>query len=211
MKKGWIKFIVLIIGFLGGCYLIGQVQSNENLSSETEQEFSQEQQKDEITITPIQDDVVENNNIENNSNQEETKSIELEEIIEFEGNVVTEDNPWNTTAGYITIEDKKYIFLTPNTSVYLNDVNCNENLMLSCGIYDAMREYSDGAGLIIWVLDEQDNIIYEEELLISNEEELINYTLLLSQFENIKRIKFLCNNGIKDDDSGDWVLLNLLN
>lgn len=206
MKKGWIKCILGAL-FLISCWVIGQARNEKNSSSDIDSNLTQNQRMEQITIIPNTDNL--ENMEEKEKNQEDVidENMWIEESLEFEGNIPTEDNPWHTTAGYITVEDEKYIFLTPNTSVYLNDIEANNELVFSCGIYSSMREYSDGAGLLIWVLDEEDNILYEEELLVSNEKEWIDCSLLLSQFDGVKRIKILCNNGLEDDDSGDWIFI----
>lgn len=161
MKKGLIKCVSIIL-FLIICWKIGQVRNEKNSSSNIDSNFTQNMEQ--IVITSSIDNL---ENIEEKENNQADVVIEntwIEEFLEFEGNVSTQDNPWDTMAGYIIVEEENYIFLTPNTSVYFNNVDMNNELEFSYGIYSGMREYSDGAGLLIWVLD-------EEELFVSNEKE----------------------------------------
>ena len=202
------KYVILIV-LLCVCYLLGQSRNNQKLPLEGEPEIDKVQQ-DLVTVTPALENQDEGNSFgeDNKEGVSENKNPLWSKVLEFEGDVSADDNPWGTTAGYISIEDKNYIFLTPNTSVYLNDLNCAENLELSFGIYEAMSTYSDGAGLIIWILDANDNIIYEEEILVTNEVWTDKY-LLLSRYTEAERIKILCNNGTEDSDDGDWVLVEI--
>ena len=135
-------------------------------------------------------------------------SIDLSAVI-YEGSAVTEDNPWKTTAGTIDLEDRgKSIFLTPNTTALLSNVSEMNEIAFSYEIHPWVKESSDGAGLVIWLMDAQNNIIHEEEIVISASDDMKEFKIDLTQYKGVTKIKFLCNNGTNENDSGDWVVLS---
>lgn len=212
MKKNWIKYIILIGLFLSVCYFTGQSRKSQQVPVVGEQEPKHEQYVADATIIPtsIYENSVEKNDLvdANIQTSDENAYFTWEDLMKFEGNIFTEDNPWNTTAGYIQIEENNFIFLTPNTSVELLDVNCNENLEFSCEIYYAVQGVSDGVGLLIRVLDDENNIIHEEEIEVGNTDKK-ECCIMLSKYEKATKIRFLCNNGTEDNDNGDWLLIEI--
>nr|WP_318702811.1 cellulase family glycosylhydrolase [uncultured Acetatifactor sp.] len=133
-------------------------------------------------------------------------------ILEFEGAQDTEDNPWQQTAGLFEMEEMgECIFLTPNTAVTILETGSRQNITLQYSIHPWMRENSDGAGLLVWVLDEEDNILYQEEWSVSSTEDWQEQTLSLGDYANSCKVKISCNNGSGDNDNGDWVVIRCVN
>lgn len=197
MKKS-VKLLVAAFGSLCLCWFIGQqlrvlrpeLVENESLTSEVAQQEQQQQ--------------------EQSQEQVEQGSQGLFANLEFEGSKDTSDNPWMKTAGLFEMENLgKCIFLTPNTGVVFGGVSYGEAVALECGIHPWVIESSDGAGLVMWVLDDQDNILYQEEWNISNQDEWQTVTLPLQNYEAAAKVKILCNNGKNEDDSGDWVIIRM--
>jgi len=131
------------------------------------------------------------------------------DFVTFEGSQETSDNPWNTTAGWIdTEEDGRCIFLTPNTAVFF-EVTASEILVFDYEIHPWVKENSDGTGILLWVMDEEDTILYQEEILVSEKDSWKEFELDLRQYKGANKIKMFCNNGKYKDDNGDWVLVKL--
>lgn len=126
----------------------------------------------------------------------------------FEGAQNTSDNPWNTTAGWIKIEEEDCILLTPNTAVTF-EITESKTLSFDYMIHPWVKDVSDGAGILIWLMDNEDAILYEEGVSVNNEEEWKNFQLSLNQYDSVHKIKVHCNNGENGDDSGDWVVIRL--
>lgn len=123
----------------------------------------------------------------------------------FEGVQEFSGTPWNINAGKILMEDETTcLFLTPNTSV---EVALEENVCFSYRIHHWVSASSDGAGLMVWLLDEQNGILYEEEIFVDAEANWEKYKLNLENYPEAKKVKILCNNGKADDDSCDWVII----
>lgn len=76
-------------------------------------------------------------------------------------------------------------------------------------IHPWVKDVSDGAGILIWLMDNEDAILYEERVSVNNEEEWKNFQLSLNQYDSVHKIKVHCNNGENGDDSGDWVVIRL--
>lgn len=126
----------------------------------------------------------------------------------FEGAQDTSDNPWNTTAGWIKVEDEDCILLTPNTAVTL-EVTEPKTVSFDYMIHPWVKDASDGAGILIWLMDNEEAILYEEGVSVSNEAEWKTFQLNLNQYDNVQNIKVHCNNGENGNDSGDWVVIRL--
>ena len=122
----------------------------------------------------------------------------------------TQDNPWGTTAGVIdTDEDGQCLLLTPNTSAVLARPEGNGGIHLAMRVHPWVAEASDGAGLLIWLLDAEDNILHEDNVLLSNSPDFVEYRQDFAEYPEATHLKLLCNNGSNDDDSGDWVVVRL--
>lgn len=157
------------------------------------------------------------------SETHEINSTEIEEVstidiakeenapsnsIIFEGAQSTSDNPWNTTAGWIKVEDEDCILLTPNTAVAL-EIMEPKTISFDYMIHPWVKDASDGAGILIWLMDNEESILYEERVSVSNDAEWENFQLNLNQYDSVQKIKMHCNNGENGDDSGDWVVIRL--
>ena len=182
-KKG--MTLGLVILWICGCYFIGQQRNV--------QSFSENIQIDSST-----------DNLMNNEN-------EKYENIQFEGKQEGADNPWNMTAGIFEMEGEgECIFLTPNTAALLDEIENMSFFSFCCEIHPWVRESSDGAGLVIWIMDREDTILHQEDIIIDREEDWKTIQLDLSLYSEAKKIKIFCSNGGNEDDSGDWVVLKLL-
>lgn len=198
MKKR-ITILGVIILWLGGCWFIGQQRSTKGLSEKTQESISFENNED-----------LEGTKQENSANGQPTETMNLSDNIIFEGKKETADNPWNMTAGKFEMEEEgTCILLTPNTAVLFDEINNADTFSFSCEIHPWVRESSDGAGILIWVMDSEDTILYQEEIAVSAEEEWKEVELDISQYDGAEKIKMLCNNGGNGDDSGDWVVVKV--
>lgn len=181
MKKH-ITILGLIILWLGGCWLIGHQRNIRNYS-------------DNIETESLQNDFL---------NYER----DLLSNISFEGNRETTDNPWNMTAGKFEMEGEgSCIFLTPNTAVIFDGIEQLTSFSFRYEIHPWVRESSDGAGFLVWVLDGENSVLYQEEILVSSEEEWNEYQINLENYQNVEKVKVLCNNGVNNNDNADWLIL----
>lgn len=142
------------------------------------------------------------------SSTDNTDVISLIDRLQFENVNHTEENPWGFTAGIIDVEDEgKCIFLTPNTSVVIPVSDIKQQFSFEYQLHPWVKEGSDGAGLDIWILNENEDILYEDKIDIKNDLawEKIQYSI--NGFDDAAMIKILCNNGKSDDDSADWVII----
>lgn len=145
---------------------------------------------------------------ENVEKQVESGNNSLFAFLEFEGVKDTEDNPWHKTAGLFELEDiGECIFLTPNMSVHMLELENVEKISLQTKIHPWVQESSDGAGILVWIMDNEDNILDEKEILLSNEDKWKDITINLAEYESAVRLKLTCNNGSADNDNGDWVII----
>ena len=198
IKKSLTILLAAILS-LSVCWFIGQkINPNFEMNKEAELETSQlTESLSEQSVAP-----------EETSNVSVDFQPDLDTIV-YEGSTATGDNPWGITAGTIHLEDRgESIFLTPNTTALWDNVGQMEELSFSYELHPWIKESSDGAGLIIWLLDAQDNIIYTEELLLNASDSLKEFYMDLTQYEEVTRIKLLCNNGASGNDSGDWIILS---
>ena len=124
----------------------------------------------------------------------------------FENSEEASDNPWGYTAGLINIDDNRCVFLTPNTGVVMYPKELGNASVLQSYIHPWVSDLSDGAGLVIWYLDENDEILGQEEVSIGADTETTEMVIDLGRFQGTNHFKILCNNGGKDD-SGDWVII----
>lgn len=188
MKKSFTIAVSVVVS-LGLCWYIGQ---------QTHKENSYESQNMDGIIESSED-----------SEENLSKQFDFWDDIYFEGNRETADNPWNMTAGKFEMEGEgECILLTPNTAVQINDPGGrNGEINFMYQIHPWVKDASDGAGLLLWVLDKKDEILYAEEITINAGEDWKEYKLDLTQYEGATSVKIFCNNGVSEDDSGDWVIL----
>lgn len=191
------KVTVVIIGVclsLIGAWGIGQ---GLKLHRQEEQEIPETQEINSKEIEEVStSSIVENDNVLSSNG------------VVFEGAQNTSDNPWNTTAGWIKIEEEDCILLTPNTAVTF-EITESKTLSFDYMIHPWVKDVSDGAGILVWLMDYEDTILHEEEILVNNEAEWKKLQLSLNQYDSVHKIKVHCNNGENGDDSGDWVVIRL--
>lgn len=120
----------------------------------------------------------------------------------------TTDTPWGFNAGTISEDDVGTCsFLTPGTGLILPDVQGKETLSFQYKIHPQVASASDGAGLLIWIMDKDGTILQESDVPVSNEQEWTDYTVELSVYPQAASLQILCNNGENDDDAADWALI----
>lgn len=178
------KILLLALASLGVCYAIGQYRVLSKSESNTEEtELSAESTGD--------------------------TAASLENVT-FEGVAETSDTPWNVNAGIINMEDAgDCIFLTPNTSAIVSEISSYDTLELSYEIHPWVSGASDGAGIILWLLDADDTILWQEEISIDAAEGWTDFAVNVAEYDTVDRLQILCNNGGNDDDSGDWVVIRV--
>lgn len=166
----------------------------------------------------VKDETLEENIAEKNSNinqEGETNYTSFSLIEEFdqvimEGQMNVEDNPWSINVGLVTLEDgNEYLFLTPNTGVTTPDLSIKEGtLELTFCIYEAVRDRSDGAGILIQVTDDMGNLLKEDQIMVNANKEWQEYSIGIGGFEVEQiKVRIMCNNGGNNDDICDWVMI----
>lgn len=141
------------------------------------------------------------------NDDEKDVSYDVFSEVTFEGIKEVSDIPWNYTAGIFDMEQGECILLTPNTEVSLE---WNEDLpswAFQYKIHPWVCEGSDGAGLTVWILDEDENILYSDEISVNAENDWVDYFVDLNPYDTAFKIKILCNNGPADNDECDWIIL----
>lgn len=122
----------------------------------------------------------------------------------------TEDNPWSFTIGKIEMDSiENCILMTPNTGMEI-PVNGEGSVKLTFDvrIHPWVSESSDGAGLVVQTYDIEGTILNEERIDISNQEEFKMVELAIKSMNNKSTIiKILADNGKKDNDTCDWIVL----
>lgn len=184
MKKN-IKLLLIAALYLGVCYGVGQYRNSLKEGSDITQ--------------------VDTATSEDKSIAEEKK---MWDNISFEGVKETTDTPWNFNAGIFDMEGEgECILLTPNTAVTVANLENMDKLSFQYEIHPWVKDASDGAGLLVWVLDKDNNIITESTVEVDTNSEWMKYELDLSEYDNAVSAKIQCNNGGNGDDAGDWVVL----
>ena len=123
---------------------------------------------------------------------------------EFIGANETTDNPWNTTAGVITLEDSmQAVYLTPNTQYEILTEN-NKNISFDYVLFEQVRNASDGATLSLEYFNDKDEIVFQEVLNLTKEDSWLHYT---DELDNITKIRLSCGNGANGDDTADWIMI----
>ncbi|MCM1100389.1 MAG: hypothetical protein NC079_12020 [Clostridium sp.] len=125
----------------------------------------------------------------------------------FEGSHATDDIPWGYTAGVFDMEQGECILLTPNTSVNLQGDNTLSSWTFEYRIHPWVEAGSDGAGLIIRILDAEENILYSEEIPVKIDGGWQTYSVDMSPYDTVSAVKIMCDNGSADNDECDWVIL----
>lgn len=192
IKKFWVPIFIVCFLLLG--YVIGQVRNNIKAEKALLTEAT------DASETSAQDDW---------NNSEMVDSEDWQDLnLSFDNCVETTDNPWGTTAGLIDVDDiGKCILLTPNTSFTIKDLTSDSLVSLEAEIHPWVAESSDGAGINVWIMDENGEILKTDEISIDSGRGWCSIQYSIGEIENATQIKFLCNNGKADDDSCDWVII----
>ena len=127
--------------------------------------------------------------------------------VSFDGSQNTDEIPWGYTAGIFNMESDECILLTPNTSVNLSGESIPASWAFQYRIHPWVDANSDGAGLVIWILDEEENILYSEEIPVKPGSQWQDHSIDLNSWDTASKIKILCNNGSAGNDECDWVIL----
>ncbi len=127
--------------------------------------------------------------------------------VTFDGVREAKNIPWNYTAGIFDMEQGQCILLTPNTSVDLEGNGAISSWCFQYRIHPWVAEGSDGAGLLIWILDEDENILYSNELSVKPEDQWQSCYIDMSLYETASKIRIFCNNGAAGNDDCDWIIL----
>lgn len=142
-----------------------------------------------------------------NAGVEAFSTAELWSSLTFEGQKEVDDTPWGYNAGIIDVDNDSCILLTPNTAVTINDISGEESISFAYELHPWVRENSDGAGLLVRLLDKDENILYEDNLTVSKDADWSSYELNMQAYPEVCAVKIYCNNGENNDDSADWVIL----
>lgn len=138
-------------------------------------------------------------------NREYTEVALQKTELEWINQEKTEDNPWGFNAGIIdTEEDKRAIFLTPNTGVEIKIYVQEDTLDLDYYVHPWVSEVSDGLEMSVKINGEEqfytiaDDQVSEVQKLVIDVTEYIN-TEIVIEIKNVNR---------EDADlSGDWLIV----
>lgn len=140
--------------------------------------------------------------------------LEQEEIanpllncVSFDENGEAGENPWGVAAGIIEVENDRCILLNPKTSANIMLPDNIEELSISYKIHPSVSSASDGAGITLYLYDNNNSILVQQELEVSNENDWEEYCLDLMQYNNPKALKLICNGGQSDINICDWVII----
>ena len=126
----------------------------------------------------------------------------------FDGASKAQDNPWGMLAGVIDFEGEEVLFLTPDTSAQLS-LEDETPIVIQYRIHPWVSEGSDGAGLLVWLMDEQGNILSQTEVLADAQGAWQYLRLNLEDTPDVAAIKLLCNNGGNGNNDADWLIVRL--
>lgn len=195
MKKG-IKLLIIAVAYLAICYSIGQYRNSLTKNGVASDKLATEEKVNMVTEQTEE------------SGSKESDDLEIWDNLFFTGVKETSDTPWNMNAGVFDMEENgKCILLMPNTAVTIKNIQDRDELAFEYEIHPWVKDSSDGAGIIIWLLDDQNNIIFEDTMIVDCNKEWQFYTLELAEYPMVASIEILCNNGANNNDEGDWVIL----
>lgn len=161
-----------------------------------------------VINTPSVEDIIDNRSSLGIQNQNGNVLLHWNDFdIQFKNVNSSMDNPWGFNAGII--DDNEYIFLTPNTNVHFFNVSksmLNEGFELYFEIHPWVSESSDGAGIIVWYLAEDNSIVEKDEFLVDSSASWQKHVIKCTA-ENVVGVQILCNNGQNDNDDADWVII----
>ncbi len=89
----------------------------------------------------------------------------------------------------------------------LQNVAGEEKVSFEYQLHPWVKESSDGAGLLIKLLDENGDVLFEDSLQVSMDASWTNYEVSLEEYSGAVSVGIYCNNGENGDDSADWVIL----
>lgn len=207
MKKIYTIGIAFILS-LSCCWYIGQKISDH--SEQKEQQHETASNIESEVSTDISENVETEASATNEGNQISVLSNEaILDMVEYEGSVETTDNPYGYTAGNILLNDTdNCILLTPNTGAHIKIEGKIQELSFHYQIHPWVKDLSDGLGIVIWIMDENDEILDTIEIDVPKEGDELDKSLDLSEHDNASKFKIMCNNGKNNDDSGDWLVIS---
>ena len=176
-KKRWVTYLLVIV-WLVGCYIIGQV---------THPQATELPAEDTVSASVAETDQSESGGTERDS--AETGGISVSFINHQE--ISTDEIPWGFTAGVILLEDESEAWLlTPGTGL---QTELPEDAALRCRIHPWMKDVSDGAILQITGGEQS------ETLTVGHEWSAISF----SPDHPAVRIEAL----LTENPDGDWVII----
>ena len=136
-----------------------------------------------------------------------TYSYDIFPSVTFDGAAGSEDIPWKYTAGIFDMDWGRSILLTPNTAVNLQGTEGNDLWSFEYRIHPWVNDGSDGAGLVVWILDDRENILFSDELYVDSQDDWQEYHIELNTWNSADKIRILCNNGRLNNDECDWIII----
>lgn len=128
----------------------------------------------------------------------------LKRSIAIEGAEATEDNPWGLTAGVVNAEGY-CIFLTPGTGATITLGADEEPPALELLLHPQVASTSDGAGVVIQILDADGQVLLEREETVGAES--IGFAPDWAAYPTGRVIAFRCNDGGQGNSDADWLLI----
>lgn len=129
--------------------------------------------------------------------------------VEIIGNYNTSDNPWGYAIGEINYEDKKSLLLTPNTGIQFTSEKQFTKIIIDAYLHPWVKSNSDGADLLITIVDIEGKILLEKIIKIGQNE---SYLLEIGEddYDKGSLIEITCGNGGNNDDQNDWLVIERL-
>lgn len=138
-----------------------------------------------------------------------TRFVGQFEFFTLTGYQKTKNNPWEKTIGKFQMEDiGDCILMTPNTGIDLPILLLDQGeLAFEVRIHPWVSADSDGAGLLIKAYDDEGIALEEYNIDINNSDDFKLVTIDFKSRDNISTINIRANNGKKDDDTCDWIII----
>ena len=126
--------------------------------------------------------------------------------IRFDNVQIVDDNPWNTNAGVIDSgTDGSCVFLTPDTTAYI-DLNKAEEVSFELKIHPWVAQYSDGVKGLVSLLDEKDEVLYQQTIAIGNAESYV-FNVDFDSYPQCSCAAFRCEAGDSNNRDADWLII----
>lgn len=141
---------------------------------------------------------------------EEYSVLEYFDSLELIGVADTGDNPWGKNLSLIGGRDgNNAVLFTPNTGIYINNVTGEDvGISFDYYIYDEMINISDGMNILIKIFDSNDKVVKEDKINVKSNRNINRYNKSFKLDKDRKySIQIMCDNGIEDDDEGDWLIV----